>query len=198
MRVNSLFGLLAGATLLGVVPGEAAADLRTNASGRWQYVSALGAEYGRLVGQPAMLLQSGSTLASLVGAPSLVTTSKGEEEDGDEEKGGFLSSAYVIVLAGVGGGAYLASELIGGGSPGSVGDPNSPPAAGGPTTPTTPTNPTDPTGGTGGPSTSPAPTTPTPETTTPEPVTMTLLATGLAGLGGAQIRRRRKSTDNPA
>ncbi len=194
MRVNSLFGLLAGAALLGVVPGEAAADLRTNASGRWQYVSALGAEYGRLMGQPAMLLQSGSTLASLVGAPSLMATSKGEDED-DEEKGGFLSSAYVIVLAGVGGGAYLASELIGGGSPGSVGDPNSPPTSGGSNPPTTPTNPTNPTGG---PSTSPGPTTPTPETTTPEPVTMTLLATGLAGLGGAQMRRRRKSTDNPA
>lgn len=196
MRVNSLFGLLAGAALLGVVPGEAVADLRTNASGRWQYVSALGAEYGRLMGQPAMLLQSGSTLASLTGAPSLISsTSKGEDEDDDEEKGGFLSSAYVIVLAGVGGGAYLASELIGGGSPGSVGDPNSPPTSGGSNPPTTPTNPTNPTGG---PSTSPGPTTPTPETTTPEPVTMTLLATGLAGLGGAQMRRRRKSTDNPA
>ncbi len=195
MRVNPLFGLLVGAALLGVVPGEAAADLRTNASGRWQYVSALGAEYGRLMGQPAMLLQSGSTLASLMGAPSLMTTSKGEDEDDDEEKGGFLSSAYVIVLAGVGGGAYLASELIGGGSPGGVGDPNSPPTSGGSNPPTTPTNPTNPTGG---PSTSPGPTTPTPETTTPEPVTMTLLATGLAGLGGAQMRRRRKSTDNPA
>jgi hypothetical protein len=193
MRVNSLFGLLAGAALLGVVPGEAAADLRTNASGRWQYVSALGAEYGRLAGQPAMLLQSGSTLASLVGAPSLLPASKGEDEDNDDEKGGFLSSAYVIVLAGVGGGAYLASELIGGGGSGGVGDPNSPPTSGGPNTPTTPTTPTDPTGGTGGPSASPGPT--TPETTTPEPVTMTLLATGLAGLGGAQFRRRRKSSD---
>jgi hypothetical protein len=189
MRVNSLFGLLAGVALLGAVPGEAAADLRTNASGRWQYVSALGAEYGRLVGQPAMLLQSGSTLASLLGAPSVLAASKGEDED-DDEKGGFLSSAYVIVLAGVGGGAYLASELIGGGNSGGVGDPNSPPASGGPTTPTTPTTPTDPTGG---PSASPGPT--SPETTTPEPVTMTLLATGLAGLGGAQFRRRRKSSD---
>lgn len=31
-----------------------------------------------------------------------------------------------------------------------------------------------------------------PVTTAPEPVTMTLLATGLAGLGGAQLRRRRR------
>lgn len=191
MRVHSLFGLLAGAALLGVVPGEAAADLRTNASGRWQYVSALGAEYGRLMGQPAMLLQSGSTLATLAGAPSVLAASKGEDEDDDEEKGGFLSSAYVIVLAGVGGGAYLASELIGGDEPGATGDPTSP-TAGGPTGPTGPTGPVDPTGGTGGPATSPGPASPTPETTTPEPVTMTLLATGLAGLGGAQIRRRRQ------
>lgn len=191
MRVYSLFGLLAGAALLGVVPGEAAADLRTNASGRWQYVSALGAEYGRLMGQPAMLLQSGSTLATLAGAPSVLAASKGEDEDNDEEKGGFLSSAYVIVLAGVGGGAYLASELIGGDEPGATGAPTSPTAGG----PTGPTGPVDPTGGTGGPATSPGPASPTPETTTPEPVTMTLLATGLAGLGGAQIRRRRKSPD---
>ncbi len=192
MRVNPLFGLLAGAALLGVVPGEAAADLRTNASGRWQYVSALGAEYGRLMGQPAMLLQSGSTLASLVGAPSVVTPSRGEDENDEDEMGGFLSSAYVIVLAGVGGGAYLASELIGGDNPGAVGDPNSPATSGDPTGPTNPTGTTNPTGG---PSSSPGPASPTPETTTPEPVTMTLLATGLAGLGGAQLRRRRKPSD---
>lgn len=194
MRVHSLFGLLAGAALVVAVPGDAAADLRTNASGRWQYVSALGAEYGKFFGQPALLLQSGSTLATLAGAPSIVTDPKGEDED-DDENGSWLSSAYVIVLAGVGGGAYLASELIGGdGSGGATGTP-APPSGG------TPNLPTDPTGEppTGGPSTSPGPTTPTtpptPETTTPEPVTMTLLATGLAGLGGAQLRRRRKSSD---
>ena len=188
MRVPSLFGFLAGAALLAATPGDAAADLRTNASGRWQYVSALGSEYGQLMGQPALLLQSGSALATLAGAPSLLLRSNGEDED-EDAKGGVLNSAYVILLAGVGGGAYLASELIGDDDDGTTGA-TTPPTSGGPTTPTNfPTDPTD-----GGPSTSPGPTS-TPETTTPEPVTMTLLATGLAGLGGAQIRRRRKSGD---
>lgn len=189
MRVHSLIGLLAGAALVAGAPGDAVADLRTNASGRWQYVSALGSEYGRLMGQSALVLQSGSTLATLAGSPLYLGRSASEESD-DDEGGSWLSSSYVVVLAGLGGGAYLASELIGGDGSGDVGTPNSPPTSGSPTTPTTPTTPTNPTGG---PVTSPGPTTPTPETTTPEPITMTLLATGLAGMGGVQLRRRKKS-----
>ena len=185
MRATPLFGLLAGLAVLAAFPGDAAADLRTNASGRWQYVSALGTEFGRLAGHPALLLQSGSTFASLAGAPAILGSGRDDEED-DDEQGSWLSSTYVVVLAGVGGGAYLASELLGG-DDGATGSPTPTPTSGGPTSPPITNNPT------GDPVTSPAPS--TPETTTPEPVTMTLLATGLAGLGGAQYRRRRKSSD---
>jgi hypothetical protein len=187
MRVHSLIGILAGAAIVVGAPGDAAADLRTNASGRWQYVSALGNEYGRLMGQSALVLQSGSTLATLAGSPLFLGRGNESEDDGN---GSWLSSSYVVVLAGLGGGAYLASELIGGDGTGGVGSPNTPPTSGSPTSPTTPTTPTTPTGG---PSTSPGPTS-TPETTTPEPITMTLLATGLAGMGGVQFRLRRKNS----
>jgi len=60
-------------------------------------------------------------------------------------------------------------------------DQNSPPLPSGPTGPTGPAGPTLPGDG---------PTLGGPVTTTPEPVSMTLLATGLAGLSGVQLRKR--------
>ena len=184
MRVHALFGLLAGAGLVAAAPADATADLRTNASGRWMYVSALSADYGRFAGSPALVLQSGNALATLAGAPLLFSNGKDEDDDEDGSwLGNTLSSGYVVVLAGLGGAAVLASDL---------GDDS------GTSTPLS-NNPTTPGGDTPGgdnPSDTPIDQSPTsPETTTPEPVTMTLLATGLAGLGGAQLRRRRQQPD---
>ena len=177
MRVHALVGLLAGAGLLAVTPGDATADLRTNASGRWVYVSALGADFGSLAGTPALVLHSGSTLANMTGLPAVFKN----DDDDDEEGASLFSSQYVVVLAGVGGAALLASELMSDDA-GNTALSNNPTTPGG-----------NPPGG-DLPNDPPLNQTP-PETTTPEPVTMTLLATGLAGLGGAQIRRRRQRQD---
>ncbi|MGH7584685.1 MAG: PEP-CTERM sorting domain-containing protein [Gemmatimonadales bacterium] len=176
MQVPALVGLLAGAGLLAVTPGDATADLRTNASGRWVYVSALSADFGRLAGSPALVLQSGSVLANMAGMPAVF--SNGEEEEDDDEGGSVLSSQYVVVLAGIGGAALVASELMSDDAGNTALSSNPTPPGGNPP-------------GGGLPNDPPLNQTP-PETTTPEPVTMTLLATGLAGLGGAQIRRRRQ------
>jgi hypothetical protein len=175
MQVHALVGLLAGAGIVAVTPGDATADLRTNASGRWVYVSALSADFGRLAGSPALVLQSGSTLANMAGMPAVF---KNGEEDDDDQDGSVLSSQYVIVLAGVGGAALLASELMSDDVGNTALSSNPTPPGGNPPGGELPNDP-------------PLNQTP-PETTTPEPVTMTLLATGLAGLGGAQIRRRRQ------
>jgi hypothetical protein len=108
----------------------------------------------------------------------------------------------LVAIAGGASLAGLAAYFIassGSGTPGGSGFPNLPlndPSGGGITIPppeqSSPALPATPTGGGAPGSDAPGGVTSLPTTTAPEPVTMTLLATGLAGMGAAQLKRRRR------
>ena len=172
---------IAGAALLGLVllatPGGASVpDFSTTASGSWRYVPTLSSAYGVSAGLPALVLEQ---MALPFGMRRLA-----DEESEDDD---FLEAAtpFMIVAAGLVGGAYLAGQFGGDDDPSGA-----QPSPNGPST-NTPGSPIGPGGPILGPTSPGAPL--PPETTVPEPITMTLLATGLAGIGGARLRRRRQA-----
>ena len=151
--------------------GALANDFSTVASGSWRFTSSLGHSFGVYAGMPALVLEQ----ANIPFAFRALTDEEDEEED-------FLArtTPYVIVAAGLAGSAYLASTLF---DDPSGSNPTTQPGGPGSLDPLVPGAPL-PQGDPGG--------TFPPETTVPEPITLTLMATGLAGIGGARLRRRQR------
>lgn len=174
IRISAGAALLALALL--ATPGLASVpDFSTRASGSWRYVPVLSSAYGVSAGLPALVLEQASI--------PFAVRRLGDEDSEDDD---FLEATtpYVIVAAGLVGTAYLAGQVFGGDdADGAQPLPNGPST----NTPGAPIGPGGPIIGPTGSPTAPLP----PETTVPEPITMTLLATGLAGIGGARLRRRR-------
>lgn len=155
------------------------------------------------IGRLGPLGTSNSLFALAVsgGERSVVASSKhARAEDEDDKKGGVPGYA-IAGGAAVGLGVFIA--VMSGGSGDDLASNNAPNNPEAPFTPELPGT-TGNAGGTGGPSGGVNPSTGSggstggtvspndPVTVTPEPVSMALLASGLAGMGGFQLRRHRK------
>jgi hypothetical protein len=191
MRSWSTFTTAVVALTLGATSAAAEAPTSPRPASGWELPS-----IGRL--GPLGTSNSLFELALSARTPTTGTTSSGSSKAESTDSSKHVPAYLIAGGAAIGLGVFIAAVSGGSSSADLVSDP-----------PTTPSNPNTPggntggtggnggtsvdpssggTGGTGGNGTIGDP----PSTTTPEPASMALLASGLAGMGGFQLRRHKK------